>query len=103
MEAYNPEQIQAALGESAVACWQLDEATGEIFKEYRFPDFVTAMAFVDRLAGVAEELAHHPDILIRYNRVRLSVLTHDAGNGLTEIDFKLAAEANALEKEENTL
>ena len=50
------------------------------------------MRFVNRVADAAETAGHHPDIDIRYNRVRLSLVTHDAG-GLTEKDFALAAQA----------
>ena len=94
--AFSAAQVEAALSEPTVAGWQLDPTTGEIFKEYKFKDFVAAVAFVNQLAPVAEELGHHPDILIRYNRVRLSVLTHDADNGLTHLDFELAARVNSL-------
>jgi len=54
-----------------------------------FDDFVQAMAFVNRVAEVAEARQHHPDIMIRYDKVTLTVSTHDAG-GLTEKDFALA-------------
>lgn len=73
--------------------WSL--AGEEIVRNYTFPDFIAAMRFVDRVAELAERAAHHPDIDIRYNRVRLALVTHDAG-GLTELDFQLAAECDAL-------
>ncbi len=60
-----------------------------IRKEYRFPSFAEAMKFANHVARVAEELDHHPDIDIRYDRVRLLTSTHSAG-GLTEMDFDLA-------------
>lgn len=67
--------------------WELD---GEmIARTYEHPDFRTAMAFVNFVAEVAENLGHHPDIDVRYDKVRLAVVTHDAG-GLTEKDFELA-------------
>jgi 4a-hydroxytetrahydrobiopterin dehydratase len=50
---------------------------------------------VNQVAGLAEGAAHHPDIDIRYNRVRLGLVTHDAG-GLTGKDFELAAQADKL-------
>ena len=93
MQAYTQAQIQTALNQEAVAGWQLDEASGEIFKQYQFENFVEALEFVNRIGAIAEELGHHPDITINYNRVKLSVSTHDA-NGLTELDFKLAGRAN---------
>ena len=64
-------------------------------KEYRFPDFRAALAFVNRLAEVAEQEFHHPDLHLAWGRVRVEIWTHDAG-GLTENDFVLAAKADAL-------
>ena len=58
-------------------------------KEYRFDSFADAMTFVNRVAQIAEEIDHHPDIDIRFNRVRLMTSTHSAG-GLSEMDFDLA-------------
>jgi 4a-hydroxytetrahydrobiopterin dehydratase len=56
---------------------------------YRFQDFRAAMAFVNRVASLAERANHHPDVTIRYNEVTLSVWTHSDG-GLTPKDFSLA-------------
>jgi 4a-hydroxytetrahydrobiopterin dehydratase len=70
----------------------------EIQRTYRFKDFVQAMAFVERIAERAEAVQHHPDILIRYSRVTLSLSTHDAG-GITEKDFDFAAAADKLATE----
>jgi 4a-hydroxytetrahydrobiopterin dehydratase len=67
----------------------------EIQRTYRFKDFVEAMAFVQAVAAHAEAVQHHPDILIRYSRVTLSLSTHDAG-GLTERDFDFARAADGL-------
>lgn len=67
----------------------------EIQRTYRFKDFVAAMAFVAAVAEHAEKVAHHPDILIRYSRVTLSLSTHDAG-GITDKDFDFARAADAL-------
>jgi 4a-hydroxytetrahydrobiopterin dehydratase len=53
------------------------------------------MSFVVRIAELAEDLGHHPDILIRYNKVTLTVSTHDAG-GLTDKDFELARQADLV-------
>ena len=61
-----------------------------IEKLYRFPSFAAAIAFVNRVAGLAEEQDHHPDILVQYDRVTLTLSSHDAG-GITERDFRLAA------------
>ena len=60
-----------------------------------FEDFVDGMKFLNRVARIAESMNHHPDIDIRYNRIRLSLTTHDEG-GLTIKDFKLARRINKL-------
>ncbi|MGA1016801.1 MAG: 4a-hydroxytetrahydrobiopterin dehydratase, partial [Phycisphaerales bacterium] len=66
-----------------------------IQRTFAFADFVAAMAFVDRVAERAEEVQHHPDILVRWNKVTLTLSTHDAG-GLTEKDLALAAECDGF-------
>lgn len=68
-----------------------------IQRTYQFKDFVAAMAFVNRIADAAEKAQHHPDILIRWNKVTLTLSTHDAG-GITGKDFALATEADKLAK-----
>ena len=66
------------------------EMTGhELTKEFTFTDFKEAMAFVQKVGEEAERLHHHPDILIRYNRVAITLTTQSSG-GLTHDDFKLA-------------
>jgi len=67
----------------------------EIRKQYTFKDFVAAIAFVNRLAPIAEAADHHPDILINYKRVTLTYSTHSEG-GLTDKDFTGAAAADAI-------
>ena len=66
-----------------------------IVRTVKLQDFKEAMAYVNRVAEVAEELNHHPDIEIRWNTVVLTQTTHAAG-GLTEHDFQLARRLNAL-------
>ena len=64
---------------------------GEVIsKTYPFQDFSHALGFVNRVAETAEAVDHHPDILIRYNKVTLQLTTHDSG-GLTRNDVDLAA------------
>ena len=65
-------------------------------REFKFDDFRAAMAFLNRLADVAEEHGHHPEIFNAYGRVRLTLTTHDAGNTVTEKDHRLAAAIDAL-------
>ena len=73
--------------------WSIEN--GELVRTFQFKDFVSALAFVNRVGQEAERAGHHPDIDIRYNKVRIALVTHDAG-GLTEKDFSLAARANSL-------
>ena len=68
---------------------------GVIQRTFAFPDFVHAMRFVDRVAAEAERVQHHPDILVRWNKVSLTLSTHDAG-GITDKDFAFAAEADRM-------
>jgi len=78
-------QIEAQL--ATVKGWKLRGK--QISSLYVFQDFVQAIRFVNRVARVAESMNHHPDIDIRYNKVRLTLTTHDEG-GLTVRDFRLA-------------
>lgn len=61
-----------------------------IQRTYQFKDFINSMKFVNAVAQQAEAVQHHPDLLIRYSRVTLTLATHDAG-GITEKDFALAS------------
>ena len=66
-----------------------------IAKTFTFADFAHAIEFVNAVAVMAEDARHHPDIDIRYNKVRLALTTHDAG-GLTHADLDLAAGVEGL-------
>jgi 4a-hydroxytetrahydrobiopterin dehydratase len=66
----------------------------EIRKTYAFDSFKAAMAFANRVAEIADAADHHPDILVQYRKVTLTLTSHDAG-GLTERDFRLAAKIDA--------
>ncbi|BAZ70082.1 MAG: 4a-hydroxytetrahydrobiopterin dehydratase [Pelatocladus maniniholoensis HA4357-MV3] len=63
--------------------------------QYQFKDFLQAMDFVNKLVEPAESAGHHPDIEISYNKVRITLTTHDAG-GLTRKDFELAKEISQI-------
>jgi 4a-hydroxytetrahydrobiopterin dehydratase len=80
---------------AGVSGWQL--ADNAIKKQFKFDDFMSAMAFVNRVASAAEAADHHPDITINYTRVTLSLSTHSAG-GITEKDFSLAQQIDSLAK-----
>ena len=67
-------------------------------KEFRFPDFKSALAFTNRVGEVAEDQNHHPDIYLAWGSVRIQIWTHKI-DGLVEADFILAARTDALPKE----
>ena len=66
-----------------------------IRREFKFPGFVEAFGWMSSVALVAESMNHHPDWKNVYNRVQVELSTHDAG-GLTDRDFRLAAQMNRL-------
>ena len=68
-------------------------SSGKLSRDWKFVDFVAAMRFVNRVAELAEQAGHHPDIDIRYNHVGLGLVTHDAG-GITARDAEMAALLN---------
>jgi len=91
MTKLTAEQVESSL--SGLPEWT--EVSGEIQRTYQFDDFAASMRFVNAVAAAAEKANHHPDILIRYNKVTLTLTTHDAG-GITELDFELAQIADSL-------
>ena len=91
MSALSAEEVTLRL--ARLSGWRLD--AGELVKTFAFNDFRAALRFVNQAGELAEAAGHHPDIDIRYNRVRLSLTTHDA-KGLTEKDFTLAAQTDKL-------
>jgi 4a-hydroxytetrahydrobiopterin dehydratase len=68
--------------------WKL--VGGLLTRTWQFKGFPEAMAFVNRIAELAEQADHHPDIDIRYNKVRLALISHDEG-GITKRDARMAA------------
>jgi 4a-hydroxytetrahydrobiopterin dehydratase len=91
MEKLSETEIQREL--ATTPGWEL--SGNAIVRAVRLADFAEAMEFVNRVAAVAEEANHHPDITIEWNTVTLTQSTHAAG-GLTEHDFALARRLNAL-------
>lgn len=74
--------------------WRRDDQA--IVREWKFADFAEAVAFVNRVAEVAEAANHHPDILLHgWNKVRLELSTHSEG-GLTRADFEIAERIDEL-------
>lgn len=83
----NPDALQHALNE--LDGW--DGTIEGIHKTYKFDDFAGSITFVNRVAAIAEEMNHHPDIAISWNKVSLDIVSHSAG-GVTEQCLELAAE-----------
>jgi|SRR5579862_8219458 len=83
------------LGEVAGWQWRRQPDGARITKRLGFKDFVAAMAFLDKLAVIAESEGHHPDFCVHYNQVDVTLWTHSVG-GLSENDFILAARIDAL-------
>ncbi len=72
------------------------ERSGEaIRKQFKLDDFVGSVEFVNRIVPLAEEMNHHPDLAISWNRVTVSLSTHSQG-GVTENDFQLAERIDSL-------
>ena len=84
-------EIQRALG--SLAGWS--RRGDALSKTFIFDRFADAIAFVDRVAKVADEMDHHPDIDIRYTKILMALSTHDAG-GITQSDLTLAERIEAV-------
>ena len=92
MTALSEDEIRAALAEGLPG-WEL--SGGAIRKEFAFKGFKAAIAFIDRLAEEAHAAKHHPDLENHYNRVIVTLSTHDEG-GVTESDVALARAIEAV-------
>lgn len=86
------EQVQARL-QAALQHWQL--ADGQLQRDFRTADFRTALLLANAIGHVAELAWHHPDLTVSWGRVRVQLMSHDAG-GITERDLALAAEIEQL-------
>jgi 4a-hydroxytetrahydrobiopterin dehydratase len=75
--------------------WTLANDALSITKSYTFPDFKATMVFVNKVAGVAEQEGHHPDLAVSYGSVKVELSTH-AIKGLSINDFILAAKIDAI-------
>lgn len=85
MPAMKPKDVQQNL--QSIPKWSRRAKT--LVRTYQFKTFIDGLKFVTQIAKRAEKIQHHPDIDIRYNKVSLSLTTHDEG-GLTEKDFAMA-------------
>lgn len=91
MARLSEEALQSAL--TQMPGWSIAE--GMLRKTYRFSTFPDGIAFVNRVADLAEDMGHHPDIDIRYSTIIVSLSTHDEG-GITEKDTALAQRIDGL-------
>lgn len=91
MAVLSDDEVTAALGK--LAGWE--RSGDEIVKTYELPSFPAAIAFVTRVGFLAEKADHHPDLDIRWRKVKVALSTHDAG-GITAKDVALAGEIEAV-------
>ncbi len=90
-----PKLSDAEITEALKAVPEWSELGEALQRTFAFENFVVAMRFVERVAAAAEGDQHHPDILIRYNKVTMTLSTHDAG-GITAKDFGAAAKYDSF-------
>ncbi len=91
MSVLSTEKVNEEL--KSLAGWKFEN--NEITRQFEFPGFPAAIRFVNSVAEKAESAGHHPDIDIRYDKVRLALTSHDSG-GITERDIKMARALNTL-------
>lgn len=91
MDKLSPQRIEELLAEHDD--WALNGDT--LQRTFNLPGFRDAIEFVNHVAELAEDAQHHPDIMIRFNKVTLTLTTHDSG-GLTERDFRFAAATDEM-------
>lgn len=91
-EKLSPSAIDEAL--LAVPGWSLDGPA--LVRDFAFESYKGGLVFGSAVGYIADALNHHPDLQIGYKRVRVAMVTHDAGGGLTSYDFELARRINGL-------
>jgi len=84
-----------AAARSALSDWTVDESAGRLVRSFKFKDFSEAFGFMSRVALLADKADHHPDWSNAYNKVEITLSTHDAG-GLTQKDVDLAEKISAI-------
>ncbi len=80
---------------SQISGWRVEPGSPDLRKRFKFASFMDTMAFVNRMAELAEAEGHHPDFCVRYTNLDVSLTTHAIG-GLSENDFILAAKIDQL-------
>ena len=91
----SPERARQLLGQ--IPGWEMTEIKGRVnlTKTYRFKGFMPGVELVDKIAQLAEEEGHHPDLFLSYGSLKVDLTTHAAG-GLTDNDFILAAKIDQV-------
>jgi 4a-hydroxytetrahydrobiopterin dehydratase len=84
---------EISAGIAALTDWQV--VNGKLNRTFKFKDFVDAFAFMNKIAIIAEEMGHHPELFNVYNRVVIDLTTHDTGD-ISMLDIELAKKINSL-------
>lgn len=84
-------EIEAGLG--SLSGWSLEH--GQITKTFEFPSYLAGSTFVSVIAHLAEAMDHHPDLDLRYRKLRVAINTHDVG-GISPLDFELARRIESI-------
>ena len=87
------ETALATLNQKSAAAWTIEE--GKLYRAFKFPNFIAAFGFMTQVAMLAEKADHHPEWFNVYNKVNISLTTHDAG-GISTRDFALDEQISAL-------
>ena len=90
-----PSERETLLSPILASGWKMVEGRDAVTKSFKFPDFVTAFAFMTRVALVAEKMNHHPEWFNVYNRVDVTLSTHDCG-GISTLDVELAKQMDSF-------
>ena len=93
LPALDPEQVDKL--QSQVPGWLVETENRKLHRQFKFASFAENMAFIGRMAELAEAEGHHPDFCVRYHVLDVALTTHAIG-GLSENDFILAAKINQL-------
>lgn len=82
---------------ATVSGWRVEN--GALTKSFLFDSYAAGVVFANAVAYVADALNHHPDLSVGYKKVTVSMVTHDAGGGLTAYDFELARRIDAVTRD----
>ena len=88
------EEIQQRM--AAIPGWTLADDSKSISRQWKLADFAEALQFANKIGELAEEVQHHPDLLVSWGKLVATLTTHDAG-GLSEKDFELAGKINTIQ------